>query len=147
MQFKKLMGRVGGRAAQILAAVGLVTGIFVVGAPAASAACLSIQHQAETSAVQVQTESVPAPRAVVASDGVASTAGADAAVNGVVHPNVISWTPYDYAAITTYQKCLNRMNWLKGVRPDIKHWDCWEYQTGGCGSSSSYWMVMMGTGY
>lgn len=138
MLTKKLVGRVGGRLAQVMAAVGLVTGLFVVGAPAASAACLSVQSQAEQTA---QVQSQPAHAAVTPSSATASS------TTNSVQPRMIQWDPYDWAAITTYQKCLNRMNYLKGIRPDITHWDCQQFNQGGCGSSSAYWMVMVGTNY
>jgi hypothetical protein len=138
MQTKKILGRVGGRLAQVMAAVGLVTGLFVVGAPAASAACLSVQSQAEhTVQVQAQTSHVAvSPSSVTASSTTNS-----------VQPRILTWTPYDGAAIGTYQKCLNRLNYLRSVRPDITHWDCQQFPQGGCGSSSYYWMVMVGTNY
>lgn len=139
MLSKKLSGRVGGRFARIMAALGLVTGLFVVGAPAASAACLSIQETAASASA--------APTATAEQAAAVTTPASSGVATNVVQPRILTWTPYDGFHITSYQKCLNRMNYLKGVRPDITHWNCEEFYQGACPSGSYYWMVMVGTNY
>lgn len=77
----------------------------------------------------MQVQSQPQHAAVAPSSATASS------TTNPVQPRIITWDPYDWAAITTYQKCLNRMNYLKGIRPDMTHWDCQKFNAGGCGSN------------
>jgi hypothetical protein len=67
-----------------------------------------------------------------------ATAGSDDAAR------VIVWSPYDGSRITSAAGCESRMNYLRSVRPDITHWDCWEYETATC-PPRPYWVVMVGT--
>lgn len=67
------------------------------------------------------------------------------APSSVAQPALIQWTPYDYAHITTYQKCLNRMNYLKSVNPDFTYWRCMDYLQPQCPTPIQYWMVEVGT--
>lgn len=52
-----------------------------------------------------------------------------------------SWVPYDNAHITTQQKCINRMNWLKQQYPGDR-FRCEEFPNGLC-PPGYYWMVMI----
>ena len=67
-----------------------------------------------------------------------------ATIGGIVTPQMITWTPYDYAKITSSSNCIARMNWLKGAGPDITHWKCESFTIPGC-PPKVYWMVMVGT--
>ena len=67
--------------------------------------------------------------------------------SSVAQPALIQWTPYAYAEIPTYQKCLNRMNYLTSVNPDFTHWRCMDYLQMQCPKPLQYRLVEVGTNY
>ena len=50
----------------------------------------------------------------------------------VASPQILTWTPYDYAQITTLAKCNARMAYVKSVNPDITHWSCQSFTAPQC---------------
>jgi hypothetical protein len=87
--------------------------------------------------------SFTAQSAMAAPSSTQGTGTVGIAADTPITPQIIQWSPYDGAQITTAAKCQSRLNYLKSVRPDISHWACTPSYTAQC-PPKKIWMVMVG---
>lgn len=92
---------------------------------------------------EASAQSVPSGSAQRSTTQLGQSSGG--ALSSPTTPRMINWTPYDGSRISTLGNCNARMNWLKTVRPDIRHWTCQSFETPACPKPLRFWMVMVGT--